>query len=120
MFRTAALIGVIAAALPTVSQAAKVECFFTSVDRFTSKGVWEGRVAEDRWFDWSFQEINLDLDAELLRKLDQKVPFLAGNAGQGDIYVVGTDMGVDGRLITVAKDDGDITIWSGFCEISFG
>ena len=106
--------------LPAMSQAATVECFFSSVDRFSSTGIWEGRIAEDRWFDWSFQEIDIDLNAEILKKLDERVPFLAGNAGQGDVYVVGTEMGVDGRLITVDETGDYFTIWSGFCDISFG
>ena len=44
--------------------------------------------------------------------------FRAGETDKGTVYLVGGDMGVEGRLSTI--DDGMLIIYSGFCSIGFG
>ena len=50
--------------------------------------------------------------------LDTQEIFRAGETDKGTVYLVGGDMGVEGRLSTI--DDGMLIIYSGFCSIGFG
>lgn len=62
--------------------------------------------------------IELPLENSLLANLDAQVPFYVGDVQRGRVYLMGGDMGVEGKLIDVEEDI--ITIYDGFCEIGFG
>jgi hypothetical protein len=62
--------------------------------------------------------MKLNLQNSLLAKLDSKQPFLAGKVNRGSVYLMGSDMGVEGKLIKVSGDQ--ITIYDGMCQVGFG
>ena len=62
--------------------------------------------------------LELALENSLLGKLDSQQHFLAGEVSRGRVYLMGSDSGVQGKLIQV---DGDrIAIYDGFCQVGFG
>lgn len=62
--------------------------------------------------------LSLPLENSLLGKLDTGEVFLAGMVERGGVFLKGSDMGVEGKLIAV--NEGVITIYDGMCDIGFG
>jgi len=100
-------------------QAATVSCDFISGEAYDiSSGAWVGSAGwEDIW-DIFGDGISLPMENSLLANLDTQEIFRAGETDKGTVYLVGGDMGVEGRLSNI--EDGLIVIFSGFCTIGFG
>ncbi|WP_063298620.1 hypothetical protein [Pseudovibrio sp. Ad37] len=62
--------------------------------------------------------LELPLKNSVLGNLDTKQPFLAGEVNRGKVYLMGGDMGVEGKLISVSGEE--ITIYDGMCNVGFG
>ena len=62
--------------------------------------------------------LSLPIENSLLANLDAQEIFRAGETDMGTVYLVGGDMGVEGRLSAI--DDGMLIIYSGFCSVGFG
>ena len=58
------------------------------------------------------------MENSLLSSLDAKQIFRAGETEKGIVYIIGGDMGVEGRLSSI--EDGLLIIYSGFCSVGFG
>ena len=58
------------------------------------------------------------MENSLLSNLDAQQIFRAGETDKGIVYLVGGDMGVEGRLSSI--EDGLLIIYSGFCSVGFG
>ena len=101
------------------TNAATVECSFTAGEAYDiSSGEWVGSAGwEDIW-DIFGEGITLPLENSLLQLLDSQEIFKAGSTDKGTVYLLGGEMGVEGRLSSV--QDGTIIIYSGFCSIGFG
>ena len=101
------------------TNAANVECNFTAGEAYDiSSGEWVGSAGwEDIW-DIFGDGITLPLENSLLQLLDSQEIFRAGSIDKGTVYLLGGEMGVEGRLSSV--QDGTIIIYSGFCSIGFG
>ena len=101
------------------TQAAKVECSFLSQTTLSTSGEW---IATELDF-FKLMELfgdglTLPLETSLLGNLDTGTVFLAGEVDRGRVYLRGSELGVEGKLIGV---NGDIiTIYDGLCNISFG
>ena len=99
--------------------AATVSCDFISGEAYDmSTGAWIGSAGfEDIW-DIFGDGISLPMENSLLSNLDSQEIFKAGETDKGTVYLVGGDMGVEGRL---SKIEGNILIvYSGFCTKGFG
>ena len=103
---------------PTL-KAATVSCNFMSGEAYSmSNGAWIGTAGfEDIW-DIFGEGLSLPMENSLLANLDTQEIFRAGETDKGTVYLVGGDMGVEGRLST--SDEGMLIIYSGFCSIGFG
>lgn len=99
--------------------AATVNCMFMSETAISSDGEWLKSEQDFMALMEMFGDgLKLPLENSLLGKLDTKQPFLAGEVARGKVYLMGSDMGVEGKLISV--DSGTITIFDGMCEVGFG
>ena len=99
--------------------AAKVTCSFDSGEAYDlSSGAWLGQASWDDIWDIFGEGLELDLDNDLLDKLDSQEIFWAGKTDDGDVYLAGSEYGVYGRLSYI--NDQVIIIYSGFCEVGFG
>ena len=97
-------------------KAASVSCNFMSGEAYSiSSGAWIGTA--DIW-DIFGDGLSIPIENSLLANLDTQEIFRAGETDKGTVYLVGGDMGVEGRLSTI--DDGMLIIYSGFCSIGFG
>ncbi len=99
--------------------AATVSCNFMSGEAYDmSSGAWIGSAGfEDIW-DIFGDGVTLPMENSLLSNLDSQAIFKAGETDKGAVYLVGGDMGVEGRL---SKIEGTtLIIYSGFCSIGFG
>jgi len=115
-FFVIAVVGLFAS---TPSFAATVSCSFMSGDIFDTKtGAWVGVPSDDTIFDLFSEELRIKVDNSLLAKLDSQKPFLAGDHRKGKIYIQGSDMGVNGRMIKVSG--GKLHVYSGMCDVGFG
>ena len=102
-----------------VSFAANVSCMFMSETNISKSGEWLGTESDMmKLMDMFGDSLNLPLENSLLGKLDKGEVFLAGKTKRGNVYLMGGDMGVQGKLISVKNDT--ITIYDGMCEIGFG
>ena len=99
--------------------AAKVNCSFDSGEAYDlSSGAWLGQATwEDIW-DIFGEGLELDLDNDLLDKLDTQEIFWAGQTENGEVYLAGSEYGVYGRLSYI--DNEVIIIYSGLCDVGFG
>ena len=79
--------------------AATVSCDFISGEAYDmSTGAWIGSAGfEDIW-DIFGDGISLPMENSLLSNLDSQEIFKAGETDKGTVYLVGGDMGVEGRL----------------------
>ena len=109
----------IAASFGATAQAATVSCSFMSETQITKDGVWlKSEMDFMKLFELFGDGIELPLENSLLANLDTQAPFYVGDVQRGQVYLMGGDMGVEGKLIYV---EGDIiTIYDGMCDISFG
>ncbi len=99
--------------------AAKVSCSFDTGEAYElSSGAWLGQATFDDIWDIFGEGLELDLDNDLLEKLDSQEIFWAGETDNGEVYLAGSDYGVYGRLSFV--DDEMIVIYSGYCDVGFG
>ena len=99
--------------------AATVSCNFMSGEAYsTSSGAWIGSAGYEDIWDIFGDGLSLPVENSLLAKLDAQEIFRAGETDKGTVYLVGGDMGVEGRLSTI--DEGMLIIYSGFCSIGFG
>ena len=67
---------------------------------------------------FDYEPLVLEVSMTLLAKLNSKQPFLEGKTKYGQIYIAGGDGGARGKQVTVEGDK--ITIYDGYCSISFG
>ena len=113
------LIASVAVFLGGSANAATVSCNFMSETQLTKDGEWiKSEMDFMKLFELFGDGIELPLENSLLANLDAQIPFYVGDVQRGRVYLMGGDMGVEGKLIDV---DGDIiTIYDGFCDISFG
>ena len=102
------------------ANSATVECGFMSGEIYdASTGEWSGSVPlENIWEIFGMEDISLPLENTLLANLDTGAIFTAGKIDKGTVYLMGSEMGVEGRLTNV--QDGQIHIYSGFCTVGFG
>lgn len=107
------------ASLFSQAQAATVTCTFMSETKINTKGEWISTSMDFMRLMRIFGDgLRLNLDNSLLGKLNQKEPFLAGEVSRGKVYLMGGDMGVEGKLTNVVGDE--ITIYDGICQVGFG
>ena len=100
-------------------KAATVSCSFMSGEAYSiSSGAWIGTAGYEDIWDIFGDGLSLPMENSLLANLDTQEIFRAGETDKGTVYLVGGDMGVEGRLSTI--DDGMLIIYSGFCSIGFG
>jgi hypothetical protein len=108
-----------AAILGGAAQAATVNCSFMSETQITKDGQWlRSEMDFMKLFEVFGDGIELPLENSLLANLDSQVPFYVGDVQRGGVYLMGGDMGIEGKLIRV--DAEIITIYDGLCDISFG
>ena len=104
---------------PMYLNSATVTCTFLSETSINSDGDWlktETNIL--KLFEMFGDGLILDLENSLLVKLDERVPFLAGEIDRGNVYLKGGDTGVEGKLISI--DNDILIIYDGMCTISFG
>ena len=100
-------------------KAATVSCSFMSGEAYDiSSGAWIGTAGYEDIWDIFGDDLSLPIENSLLANLDAQEIFIAGETDMGTVYLVGGDMGVEGRLSTI--DDGMLIIYSGFCSVGFG
>ena len=100
--------------------AASVTCNFLSGTTFSKSGEWVGEsddfIAIMQLF--GTEGLKLKLEDNLVENLDKKKIFLAGKTRHGNVYLLGSDMGVLGKAIKV--DGNNIKIYDGICQVGFG
>ena len=100
-------------------KAATVSCSFMSGEAYDiSSGAWIGTAGYEDIWDIFGDDLSLPIENSLLANLDAQEIFRAGETDMGTVYLVGGDMGVEGRLSAI--DDGMLIIYSGFCSVGFG
>ena len=105
--------------LSSNAKAATVSCDFISGEAYDiSTGEWVGSAGYEDIWDIFGDDLSLPIENSLLANLDAQEIFRAGETDMGTVYLVGGDMGVEGRLSTI--DDGMLIIYSGFCSVGFG
>jgi hypothetical protein len=99
--------------------AAKVSCTFFSETQISTSGEWLKTDMDFMKLIETFGDgLVLPLDNSLLSNLDTTEVFKAGEVDRGTVYLMGSEMGVMGKLTSV---DGEIiTIYDGHCEVGFG
>jgi hypothetical protein len=101
------------------AKAATVQCMFMSETQISTDGVWLKSESDLMKIIKMFGDgLKIPLHNSLLSKLDSKQPFLAGSVSRGDVYLMGGEAGVTGRLIHVKNKV--ITIYEGMCTVGFG
>ena len=101
------------------ASAATVNCTFMSETTISKSGVWIKSEADFMKLLEMFGDgLTLPLENSLLGNLDSGQPFLAGSVDRGKVFLMGGDMGIEGKLIEVIGDN--ITIYDGMCNIGFG
>ena len=100
--------------------AASVICNFLSGTTYSKSGEWVGAnddlIAIMQLF--GNEGLKLKLEDNLVENLDKRKIFLAGKTRHGNVYLLGSDMGVLGKAIKV--DGNKIKIYDGFCQVGFG
>lgn len=99
--------------------AASVECMFMTETQISLDGEWLKSEQDFMALMEIFGDgLVLPLENSLLAELDSNEPFLAGEVERGKVYLMGGDMGIEGKLISL--DGNKITIFDGMCDVSFG
>ncbi len=97
--------------------AVEVGCGFLTENTFSKSGEWLAQ--DDNWqklLEIFPDGISLTIETPLIRKLDSKEVFFAGEVEQGNVYLRGTQNGVEGKLIRVKGQE--ILIYDGICSVS--
>ncbi|KZL13608.1 hypothetical protein PsAD37_05366 [Pseudovibrio sp. Ad37] len=101
------------------ASAATVKCMFMSETTISKSGEWVKTETDFMKLMEMFGDgLELPLKNSVLGNLDTKQPFLAGEVNRGKVYLMGGDMGVEGKLISVSGEE--ITIYDGMCNVGFG
>ena len=101
------------------ASAASVNCAFMSETVISQSGKWvKSETDFMKMMELFGNGLKLNLENSLLGKLDTKQPFLAGKVKRGSVYLMGSDFGVQGKLIGVTGDQ--IAIYDGMCQVVFG
>jgi hypothetical protein len=101
------------------STAATVSCMFMTETTISKSGEWiKSNTDFMDLYNMFGDGLKLPLQNSLLGNLDSGKPFLAGTVSRGNVYLMGSDMGVEGKLITVKGNN--ITIYDGMCTTGFG
>jgi hypothetical protein len=101
------------------ANAATVKCMFWNETQLSTNGEWLKSGADIMKLAEMFGDgLQLPLKNSVLGKLDTKQPFLAGEVSRGKVFLMGTEAGVEGKLINVKG--GVVTIYDGMCTVSFG
>ena len=99
--------------------AATVSCNFISGEAYdASSGEWVGSAGYEDIWDIFGDDFFLPMENSLLTNLDTQEIFKAGLTDKGTVYLVGGDMGIEGRLSKI--EEGLLIVYSGFCNIGFG
>ena len=114
------LFGFIISTYSSVANAATLVCDFSSETEISTSGDWLKSSAdfEELWALFGDSGVVLPLSNTLLGKLDSQQPFLAGQIKLGKVFIMGSDYGVEGKVINV--DGNIISIYDGYCDVSFG
>ena len=115
-FLPVALMGILLFQRP--SHAAIVDCSFMTGTKVNFNGEWLKAYDYLSLMDIFDDNIRLEISNSLLGKLDSKRPFYVGSVRRGKVYLMGGDMGVEGKLIS--REDDAITIYDAMCSIEFG
>ena len=97
-------------------KAAEVGCGFITENTFSKSGEWLAQ--DDNWqklLKMFPDGVSLSLETPLLEKLDSTEVFFAGEVKQGNVYLRGTQYGVEGKLIRVKGEH--IFIYDGVCSV---
>lgn len=98
---------------------AKVTCNFLSETQISKSGEWlKSEIDLMNLYNIFGDGLVLPLENSLLSKLDSKRPFLAGQTKRGRVYLMGGDLGVEGKLISISGEK--IIIYDGSCTVTFG
>lgn len=101
------------------ANAATVKCMFMNETQLSIQGEWLKSEADFMKMMELFGDgLQLPLKNSVLGKLDTKQPFLAGEVSRGKVFLMGTESGVEGKLINVKS--GVVTVYDGMCTVSFG
>ena len=100
------------------SHAAIVDCSFMTGTKVNFNGEWLKAYDYMSLMDIFTDNIRLKISNSLLGRLDSKKPFYVGSVRRGKVYLMGGDMGVEGKLIS--REDDTITIYDAMCSIEFG
>ncbi len=112
------LILTLLACFSSTAKAATVECMFMSETKINTKGEWLSTNVDFMVLMNMFGDgLKIKLENSLLGNLDTNKPFLAGEVSRGKVYLMGSDMGIEGKLINVQGNE--ILIYDGLCNINF-
>ncbi len=100
------------------SHAAIVDCSFMTGTKVNLNGEWIKAYDYMSLLDVFTDNIRLKISNSLLGNLDSKRPFYVGSVRRGKVYLMGGDMGIEGKLIS--REDDTITIYDAMCSIEFG
>ena len=100
------------------SHAAVVDCSFMTGTKVNSNGEWVKAYDYMSLLDVFTDSLRLKISNSLLGRLDSKQPFYVGSVKRGKVYLMGGDMGIEGKLIN--KEGNSITIYNAMCSIEFG
>ena len=100
------------------AMAATVSCNFIEGDVFDTEFGWVSEPSQESIMQLFTNELRIELDNSLLEQLDTQEPFFVAEHGLGKIFIRGSDIGVEGRMISV--NGNRVTVWTGFCQVSFG
>ncbi len=113
------IFALISAVFSSSAFAANVTCNFYSETHISKTGEW---LKDDqdimKLMEMFGDGLVLKIDNALLAKLDSQQPFLAGEVSRGAVYLMGGDVGITGKLISVEEEL--ITLYDGMCQVSFG
>ena len=112
--------GFVISSYSSVANAATLTCHFQGETEISKSGEWLKSSADfqELLALFGMEGLVLPLNNTLLGKLDTQQPFLAGQMNLGNVYIMGSDYGVEGMVIEVEGDV--ISMYKGLCAISFG
>ena len=105
--------------LVSPAYSAQVTCNFLSETQISKNGEWlKSEMDIMKLYNIFGDGLVLPLENSLLSKLDSKQPFLAGQTKRGKVYLMGGELGVEGKLILISGEK--IIIYDGSCTVNFG
>ena len=100
------------------ASAATVNCTFMSETTISKSGVWIKSEADFMKLLEMFGDgLTLPLENSLLGNLDSGQPFFAGSVARGKVFLMGGDMGIEGKLIGTGRKYYN---YDGMCNVGFG